>query len=424
MKRIIALISISLSALILMSCAAGRYPYPTNDLAKETWRSQIQTDSNRWATKADQWFLAGGDSYSEIANESAPVSEAITHTEIRVNNFNNVNIKGDFKVEMFDEEDNNGVWIEGPNVAVRAVAVSVRNNTLCLEQVANAPSMSRVIVHIGIKQLKSLAYNGNGRVEAIRIKSSGLTIKAAGCGNIFLAGRVNVKSIINMGQGSINVFTLFSEGTSIESFSSGAVNIDAKQAIVLRRIVHNGTGDISVIGAVSPSLVIDATGKGRVSVSGQVTIKEIRASGQVCVFVSASSGGIPCIYVFDDARVGIDGGAGTLYAYTTRTSRLMARNLLAQTSYVEASGTSHVNANATGKIFATARDYATIYFFGNPAVVYPFEKNNGSVIAMAGIPQAEPVAQIIKDKHLRGGFSDDPAPRYGWRKGRLVELHN
>ena len=387
MKRILILISLFVATFLLVSCAAGRYPYPTSELGKETWRQQVQTNSDYWASDADQWFQAGGNTEDSIANERAPYTEAITHTSVRVPNFRSIKVTGDFQVKIFNEEDHNGVWIEGPNKAVRHLGITVRRHVLCIDQDKDAPTaMRRVVVHIGVKQLRSLVYKGDGRLEGIRILSDHLSVETAGCGNVFLAGHINLKSVISRGTGSVNIFTMHADDTKIETFGAGSVNVDAKQGVVLRSVIHHGTGDINIIGAASRGLVVHADGKGKVGISGQVTIKEISASGSTCVFIPNSAGGVPCVYVYDDARVGLAGGTGTLYAYTTRTSRFLGRNLLAHTAYVNASGISHMNINATHKVFATARDYATIYFFGKPSRLSAIERNNGSVIAMNAVP--------------------------------------
>jgi hypothetical protein len=407
MKRMIALVSLCITALILMSCAAGRYPYPSSDLAKETWLSQVQTNSLGWVSKADSWFRDGG----------RALKGHLKH--VNVADFHTVNLIGDFQTQMFDEEDHGGVWIEGPSEAVHALSISVRDSILCIEQSPEAPAnMGRVIVHIGVRNLRGLSFNGNGRVEGIRLASEGLRVQSAGCGNIYLAGEINVRSVISRGAGSVNIFTLHSDRADIESHGSGDVNIDAKDGIALRSIKHTGTGDINIIGATSNGLSVDADGKGKIGISGPVIIKYINANGETCVFIAHSAGGDPNIAVNHDARVGIAGQAGTLRACTSRSSRLMARNLIACTIYVEASGTSHMNVFATEKAFATASDYATIYYFGDPSVLVAFERNNGSVVRMCWVPAVKERIVVYQPRDYKG----EAGPHYGWRKGRLREL--
>ena len=68
---------------------------------------------------------------------------------------------------------------------------------------------------------------------------------------------------------------------------------------------------------------MDAKGKGRVNIFGRLGIKEIRAHQTKFAFFIYDSASIkPCIYVYDDAHVGITGSAGTFYAYTTRNGKI------------------------------------------------------------------------------------------------------
>lgn len=420
MKRVIIAALICLVTFMLAGCTAGRSTYPSSDLAHETWRQQIQTDSDYWALKADRWFREGGPTAVEVANQRAPYSMAMAHTTIRVPNFSSLAITGDFQIQISDERDQNKVWIEGPSNAVRAIVVTVRHHILCLEQIEKAPAnMGRVIVHIGMKQLRSLVYKGNGRVEGIRIFSDCLTVESSGCGDIFLAGHINVKSIISRGEGSINIFTLYSDGTSIGAYGAGAVNVSAKQAVVLNAIKHDGTGNINIIGAQSPGLVVNTKGRGKIGISGRVMVKEISARGDTCVFIASAVGGRPCVYVYDNARVGIDGAVDTLYGYTSHASRLMARYLLANKAYVEASGTTHINVYAREEIFARAKDNATIYFFGDPAILTAFEMGHGSIVSMRSAPDVKQRGSV---RHRSHDYKDEASPRFSWREGRLVEV--
>ena len=439
MKQIITLMSIFVTAFILMSCSAGRYPYPTHDLGQEDWRGMIETDANRWALKADQWFLAGGPSPSAIANQQATYGEAISRETVRVSNFNTIRVNGDFQVQIVGSPYTDSVTIEGPNAKVRAIDVTVSNNgVLCITQLKKAPpGMGQVIVRICIKQLHRLEHNGTGNVEGIRLNSNNLQVVASGCSNIFLAGHLNVTRIIARGPGTVNIFTIDSNDTEIQTSGNGSVNLSARRAVWLRSITHYGTGNVNVIGARSRHLMINTSGSGKIGISGHVSVKEIRASGKTYVFIENSTSDMPCIYVYDNAQVGIAGRAGIFSGYTTRNSRLWARYLLAHTSYLEASGTSHMNVYATDKVFATVSDYATIYYYGDPAILTPFERNYGTVINM-GTPNTQfevitrrrspsqaprRISSHYMPTRIKMGLNErhDPA-QYLMRKNLLVQL--
>lgn len=441
MKQILALVGILLSALILVSCANGRYPYPKSDLGEETWRAQVETNSSDWAMKADDWFLAGGPSRAKIANDRAGYHSAVSRNSVRVTNFIGIRAIGNFQVQITGDPDRNTLTIEGPNEAVRAINVKMNNNVLCLEQAKDAPSnMNQVIVHITIRHLEYLEHNGLGSVEGVRLDSNHLRIENTGCGNIFLAGRIDVKCIISHGPGTVNVFTICANDTEIVTTGSGNVNLGARRYVTLRSIKHKGSGDINVIGAVGGNLTVSAEGKGKIGIYGRVNVREIRASGKTCVFIMSSDSIAPCIYVYDDARVGIDGKAGSLNGYTTRTARLLARYLHVQNSYVQASGQSHMNVTAYNKMFATANDYATIYFYGDPNILTAFKRGDGAIINMHAPSSPEEVIVSRKSVNrecyprstyrrsyhgsgIKMGQNDLVGPpKFAWQKGRLVEL--
>lgn len=383
MKRIITIVTLSLISLILISCANGRYPYPKKELGVENWRSQVDVNPGVWAMHADEWFLAGGPTRADIENQEAGSDAAISTTRVRVANFRGIKASGNFQIQISGDPDQNTVCIEGPNQAVRAIAVNVNNNILCLEQLKGAPNnMDQVIVHISMRQLEYLEHNGLGSVEGVRLESRHLNILAAGCGNIFLAGHMNVKSIVANGPGTVNIFTIRSDGTSIETSNEGSVNFSARDKVWLCNVKHKGSGNINVIGAVSGGLVVNAEGKGKIGLLGNMNVNEVRASGKTCVFITRSDSASTHIYVYDSARVGIDGRVYSFNGYTTKSSRLLARNLIARDSYVKATGESHMNVNATNTIFASATDYATIYFYGDPNILTSFVGGDGSVVNM------------------------------------------
>lgn len=399
---------------LLVSCAAGRYPYSTTNLADESWRSQMTVNPNAWTQKADSWFREGRASLADYRNATAPFSEAISREAVRVPNFHNIKIQGDFKVQMAGGYDATTVCVEGPNAAVRSIAVVVRGDTLILEQAKNAPlNMDRVVVHITMKNLNSLSYTGAGLVEGVRLFSNHLTVESNAMGNIFLAGHLNVKCVAARNCGSVTIFTVNSSQTEIVTTSMGDVNIKAECKVGLSAIRHYGAGNINVVNAAGSRVMIEAKGRGRINIIGCIGVKEIRASDHACVFVSNSMSSAPCIYVADDARVGIAGRAHTMHAYTTRTAKLMARYLVADAAYVEASGMSHMNICATDKVFATARDYSTIYFYGDPDIVESFQKNSGAVIMMNEGMAPASVVKRSKHRYHRTADTLNPGIRMG-----------
>ena len=437
MNKILTLILIVVTALVLMSCAAGRYPYPKSQLGVETLRSQIDRDPGKWAMKAGRWFMGGGDSRAKIANTQASYGQTRSNTIIRVSNFHSIKATGDFQIQITGDRDQDKVLIEGPNDAVRSIIVRVNRNVLCLEQEKNAPKeVNQVIIHISMKELQSLVHNGLGSVEGVQLDSDVLHVEAAGCGNIFLAGHLNVNRIVARGPGSVNIFTVRSHGTQIETYNAGSVNFAARREVSLRSIRHKGSGNVNVIGARSDGLVVDAEGKGKIGIYGVVSIREIRASGKTCVFIDTSSSSAPCIYVYDDARVGVAGRASTLNAYATSKARFLAHDLVVRNSYVQASGESHMNVTASNKIFATAYGYASIYFYGDPNILTAFKNQDGVIVNM-DTPSSPDEVIVRRHKAVRtykvsrpraqtaikmGQNTKTSPPKFVWRQGHLMAV--
>lgn len=383
MKRCLTLITILLSAIILIGCAAGRYPYPKKDLAQETWQSQIDADPTVWAAQASDWFREGTVSKLQEENEQAPITDSMSRTTVKVTNFVNIKLNGDFKVQLMNAGETNGVYLVGPNEAIRAVKVSVNDKTLCIEQVKDAPpEVKRLIVYIDVRYLRKLIHEGSGDVEGIRLEGKQVEIEQAGSGNMYLAGRIKITCITNTGSGCVTVYGSDLHVAEIKTSGTGNVNLFGTKQVLLTNINHRGSGDINVINATSKCLTINTDDSGKIGIRGRVKIKEVKAGGKTCTFITSVSGDTTNVELNNDAVVGMDGKVGEMHVFATRTTDFLGRCLLARDLYVTATGTSHVNGLAVNRAFLSAKDYASIYFFGNPSVVQEFESHSGTVITL------------------------------------------
>lgn len=392
MKRLLIFICLISCTLTLISCGTGRYPYPKSSLTNEFWQSEVEVNPRNWTQKASAWFNSGGKTWQEEKNAGARLEDAMSKTIVNTSQFDSIKIKGDFYTQISGNEDDDHITIIGPNEAVRDIKVRVTKGVLCVEQVGKSKDIGRVTVVIGVKNLKRLEHFGNGNVEAIKLYSSGLDVKQYGRGCLYLSGRLNVKCVDTEGQGAVNIFTTESYGTKIITSKEGTVNMYAVKQFMVTDIKHRGTGNISLINARSNCLNIDANGMGKISIKGHVNIKDIRAYGQVCVYIITSASDRVCVYQGDDALVGIKGNVHTLYVYSARRSKFWGRTLIADNAYVETSGVAHANIMATGRVWAKAKDYSSIYFYGDPMILQAFEQGNGTVIAL-GTSSYRPLQQ-------------------------------
>jgi hypothetical protein len=381
MKRYIAIGMLILGILALVSCAYQGSPFPRADWTNETWQQNVQANSGQWAQGASRWFLAGDPNRAEEASRQAPDTAAISTMQVRVPNFNSIKVNGPFQVQIFGSLEQNSVYVYGPNEEVRQIAVEVRGNTLYVN-VAGDPAgtrkMGQVIVRIGIVNLLRLEQQGVGRIEGRQIRSTSLDIISSGSGAIYMAGNMNVKCIRASGSGNVNVWGAITPVLDIETNGSGCVNVCGNVGV--RSIKHFGKGDINIIGANSDNLCIDAAGVGKIGIRGNVNVREIKAKDRTCVYICGSNSANLCAYLSGEAHVGVSGRANDLYVDASGNSRFWGRYLCTTNAYVRAKDSAHINVMASNKIFASAVNNSSIYFFGTPDLMSQFVSGNGTVI--------------------------------------------
>lgn len=389
MKRYVGLLIMITFSFLLMSCAAtNRTATLKQDKTVENWQAAVVSDARPWVRGADRWFMTGRANATELQNRRAPYANATSTLSVRVPSFNKIKVNGDFQVQLYGtSKGHNTVHVYGPNLGVRQVIVEVQGDTLCVLQAPNAPRlMQKVIIRIGIRDLRLLVQEGCGIIEGVNIHSGCLDLIASKTskGNIYLSGTMNVKSVVHSGSGSINVFGAVTPYLTIRTNGRGSVNLSGNVGV--SSIIHHGTADINIIGVNSDSLRILADGSGKISLNGPVCIKEIRAFGCVCVFANnVSSDAALYVLLNNNARVGLAGRVGSLYVDASNTSSFMGRYLCATEAFVRAHDAAHVNVTAGNKIFASATQFGSIYFYGSPNVLSQFVSGNGVVMPIWGM---------------------------------------
>lgn len=400
-KHLITLLSFSFF-LLLFGCTT--YPITDVDYTQETWQRQVITSPSKWTRGADSWFLTGDPNQAELNARHAGYGSAISTMAVRVPDFTNLKVNGDFQVQIFGSDGHNSVYVYGPNAGVHQLSVEMRGNTLWVNQVGKVPvgQMKQVIVRIGVRHLDNLSTTGCAQVEGVRLRSSHLNITAAGSGNIYLAGNLNLRCVIQAGTGNVTVFGANTSSLEVRTTGcGGSVNICGY--VGLKSILHTeGSTDINIIGVVPcQPLSINANGSGRISISGLVNLKDIRVAGDVCVYIARTQSN--CIYVSlnNNAKVGIAGCAQKLIAETFGKSVFAGRYLCPQTAFVKAHGQSHINVGGGSRVYASSTDASSVYFFGPGAALSKFAKDNGTVVVLSnngnscfcGGAQLQPVQQ-------------------------------
>ncbi len=374
-----------ISALLLAGCAPTRSPNLNGFYMQENWFRFVDTNPNRWAYGADRWFFTGNPSATEMAVKHAPMGAAVSTMAVKVPQFTRIRVEGNFDTQIYGTYQPNSVMIYGPNQNVRDVIVEVHGDTLVLKQARARQTVKGLIVRIGVSELHELTQLGCGKIEAAQIHSSALSVVSRGKGDIFLAGSgpLNVQRIFNAGSGRISVFGAKTRGLDITTCGNGSVNVSG--SVSLRHVVHSGCNEINVIGANNYTVGdINASGAGKVGIYGQANFARIVARNRVNVYATIAHHAGLYVYAYDYARVGLAGNVSSVYVDTYAQSVFLGRNLCACNAYVRARGWSHVNIAASTKMFATATNNASVYFFGAPDLMSQFVSGNGLVMPVWG----------------------------------------
>jgi len=373
MKRTLPSILLLLLSIFLTACTYQREMRFDNNLTRENWMCEVETDTTPWTRGADAWFLTGDAHELEMS--------AVPPTIMKINapQFSNIKINGDFEVQIFGTSGKNTVYAYGPSKLVDGLLMTVKGDTLYVSQRPKWAGMNHVIIRIGINRLNNLVHMGRGKVEGIRLRGDSVSVISFGSGNVYLAGYMNVRLIRNGGRGCVNVFGAISPSLDIVTSGTGSTNVSGN--IGVRIIRHWGANNINVIGANSDHLNIDARGSGKIGISGIVNLCEVKARGNTRVFVSKTSSGDLHAYAYDNARIGLLGVARNFYLDACNNSCVSARALCADTVYVRVYQRAHANVAAWKTIFASSSGSSSIYYFGpSNDILTQFVSDHGLII--------------------------------------------
>ena len=381
MKRYLLLAIVFVCSTLLIGCATNKpNPYPSADLTQEHWQRLVQVSPNSWARGADRWFMTGDPNMVEESNMNAPYAAAISTTQVRVPDFNSIEVDGPFEVQLFGADGQNSVFVYGPNNAVRQVAIDVRGRTLCIHVASDVKAncnLNKVIVRVGVMNLNRLVQLGSGRIEGRQVRSNCLTIISKGCGNIYLAGNVYLRGVTS-NVSTVSVFGAVSPRLDILTNGKGSVNVSGD--VALASVTHHGSGDINIIGANGGAAKIGADGCGKISISGRPTICEITAKDTINIYAYYVNSRALYVYQSNRSRVGLAGCVNNLYVDTSGVSRFEGRNLQTMSAYARAHDASHINIAANGQMYAALSGNSSIYFFGSPNILSQYINGNGIVI--------------------------------------------
>lgn len=366
----------------LMSCSNSGtiQPRATDAALKENWINQVNTNPDNWLKNADPWFLTGKPNQIQLNAAKASAVSAMTTSSIQVPDFTHLSVMGDFQVQIVGGQDRNSVYVYGPNALTNQVSVSFFQGALMVKQQGELKgNMQNVIVRIGVRNLHSIVNMGNSLILGRTIMSDKLMISASGNGSIMLAGNMNVTKINQTGSGTITVIGAYSPKLDINVKGPGNVNVSGQVGI--ENLTHEGVGAVNIIGADTDSLCIKAVGKGITTVFGYVNLKELSAdNSQVYVFWVYSNQAN--ITQKGKSVVGLAGSAGSINVDLSNESCYLGQYMRSCTAYIKTKGSSHADVAADLKIFVSAVDKSTIYYFGSPEILSRYTRQQGFVVAI------------------------------------------
>ncbi|MEO8402223.1 MAG: DUF2807 domain-containing protein [Gammaproteobacteria bacterium] len=399
MKRYCLFLIILIGMVILGGCTSSNTNSLriNNNLLRETWMSQMNRDPSLWTRTGDRWFFSGEPNQTERDAIAAGNDQAMTVQAVKVPQFTNINIIGSFQVQIAGEQDQNSVYIVGPNSLTRQAGVEVSGNTLTIRQIrigdTCCENLNAVIVRIGIHNLRCLNVEGVAHVEGRNILSDRLTVESSNNGDILLAGFINLRKVNNNGAGTISIIGARAPNVIVNAYGSGTVNISGRVGV--NRINHFGSGEVNIIGADTNALAINSGGNGLTSVLGCVGLRNVTAVDYSHVFVQCVRTNIVSVLAKNCAEVGLSGYATNADITLMDGARFYGGSLRAGSVYIKTFGDSHANIAANGKIFIAANDQSSIYYYGSTKIASTFTTSNSSVIPVWPDNNSWPASPVV-----------------------------
>jgi len=356
----------------LTSCTTSPKLPANHGVTFETWANQINVNPTRWIKHADHWFLTG-----ELDHHDKRLSHRITPRP--AGKFREIDIAGDFKVQIVGDEREDCVYIYGSKKEAKTIVVEKFEDKIFIHPSTVEP-LSKIIVRIHVRDLTHLSYMGNGTLWGRNILSKDLHIENRASGSIFLVSKsLPLKEVVNTGSGTVTIIGVESPHVNLNVQGNGDVNLSGRVGVEL--INHNGAGCINIIGADSNGLCIYAYGSGLTTVAGIVKLKEVTACNSARVFVNCVNGGEMHIQERNDAVVGVSGSTHILNVDLGDRACFEGGRLHAVEAYIHTQNNAYANIATERKIFADAKEQSRIYYFG-PTNISVFAENDTRVLRL------------------------------------------
>ncbi len=388
--------------LSLLGCSHQEYYQAqiSQNYTREAWMQQINLNPNLWTAQADPWYFVVDKDPITHQTIFDPVAQAMVIKPSHMANFTQIKINGNYRIQIIGHQREPSIGFSGTAAAKRQVAIEIHDQTLFIhpkpecEQKTNfnkecLSESDKLIIRIGINNLRRLSSYGNNTVTGKDVVSNGLIIEAGNRSRVLLRGNMRLTEANASGCASIIVLGAFTPCVNINVNGCGTINVAGRVGI--RSISNVGNGQVNIVGADSSMLTIYSKDASLTQVAGLVSLRKVTANDRSRVYLYSVRSGSLDVKVYDHACVGLAGCVNNLNVETHGSSGFLGKDLHASNLYVRTFDSSHANVSATQKIFASAADNSGIYYFGSPANISRFLTENGTIVPIWTTPLAVPV---------------------------------
>jgi hypothetical protein len=346
-----------------------------------------------WTRNADPWFLTGDPNQLEQYLEHTRQPIGTTIMSIQAGSFDNVIVNGPFEVQIVGGQEHDSVYVLGPNEAARQISIQNSHHTLRISQAKDATAnLKKVIVRIGVRNLRNITNLGTGNIFGRNIYSDCLTLTECDCGCIILSGHMNLTKVTQLGSGTITVIGAVTPCLSVQVKGNGKVNICGRVGI--QNIINEGNGCVNIMGADSDSLTILARGNSQVMIKGYVNLKKITASDRSCILVYCVYSGSLYVSQSGSSRIGLAGYVKNINIDMIDSSRFEGQYLKGGSMYVRTRDCAHANVAPDRKIFAAAMNQSSIYLFSSPSILSRYPAGGGMILPIWKDPSCSSMLPI------------------------------
>lgn len=358
----------ALFVLLFFGPVTGCTPPPVlpenNTSLNETWPKQINTQPNLWLKNADNWFVTGNPNKLEKSLNKAQAARAediVAQTLLR-SSFNEIVVAGNFQVQIIGGQAKDSISAYGPRDLLKALKIESIGHKISILPAEGVINLDRVIVRIGIKNLRKLTNLGAGDILGRGVTSKALMVTLQGSGNIYLGGNMNLKQVNQLGMGTITIIGAFTPSLFIEAPGDGLINISGRVGI--QSIHQTGNGCIRIIGADSDSLCINTFAAGRIEVVGTVNLQELKARGRSRIYMTCLRSSQLKVLAQNSAHVAFAGIAVQAHVYVADEARFSGQYLKTENMFVNTKNKAQANVSAYHEVFVSAQDQSQVYYYG------------------------------------------------------------